>query len=97
VVRAGEIAWIEAAGDYAGLHVGPHLHLAAETMNGLAGELDPRQFVRIHRSAIVRIDAVRELHPHRNGEYFVVLEDGTRIKSSRGYREDLQAALGARL
>ena len=65
-----------------------------ETMNGMEGRLDPRRFVRIHRSRIVNSDRIKELQPWFNGEYVVVLQNGTRLTLSRGYREKLQDRLG---
>jgi len=59
-------------------------------------ELDPSRFCRIHRSTIVRIDRVRGLEPSENGEYDVLLDDGTRLRSSRGYRKHLQSLLHIR-
>jgi two-component system LytT family response regulator len=63
-------------------------------MDGLLGELDPEQFVRIHRSAIVRIDRVRELTPLPSGDYSVVLRDGTTLTLSRTYRDRVGQVLG---
>lgn len=96
-VRAEEIDWIEAAGNYVKLHVGNDAHLFRETMNALEARLHPDTFYRIHRSHIVNIERVRELQPWFNGEYVVFLKDGTRLTLSRGYREKLQERLGRTL
>lgn len=96
-VRAEEIDWIEAAGNYVKLHVGSEAHLFRETMNALETRLHPDTFYRIHRSHIVNIERVRELQPWFNGEYVVLLKDGTRLTLSRGYREKLQERLGRTL
>ena len=93
-VRADEIDWIEAAGNYVKLHVGAQAHLFRETMNALESQLDPDTFFRVHRSHIVNIERVRELQPWFNGEYVVFLRDGTRLTLSRGYREKLQDRMG---
>src|SRR5574338_1116412 len=93
-VRADEIDWIEAAGNYVKLHVGGDAHLFRETMNALEARLDPDFFYRIHRSHIVNIERVRELQPWFNGEYVVFLRNGTRLTLSRGYREKLQTRVG---
>ncbi len=93
-VRANEIEWIEAAGNYVKLHVGTDSHLFRETMNAIEGKLDPDLFFRIHRSHIVNIERVRELQPWFNGEYVVFLRSGTRLTLSRGYREKLQDRIG---
>jgi two-component system LytT family response regulator len=96
-VRADEIDWIEAAGNYVKLHVGSEGHLFRETMNALESRLDPDTFFRIHRSHIVNIERVKELQPWFNGEYVVFLRDGTRLTLSRGYREKLQDRIGRSL
>jgi two-component system LytT family response regulator len=93
-LRADEIDWIEAAGNYVRLHVGPASHLLRETMNAIEGRLDPEKFFRIHRSRIVNMERIQELQPWLNGEYAVLLRTGTRLTLSRGYREKLQDRLG---
>lgn len=95
LLKVSEIDWIEADGNYAKLHVGSKAHLLREKMNDLEAQLDPERFVRIHRSIIVNLDRVQELHPHFNGDYIVVLNDGTRLKLSRSRREHLQERLNA--
>jgi len=92
-IEAEEIDWIEAEGCYACLHVGGKSYLLRETMSGLEAQLDPRRFLRIHRSAIVNLQRVKELEPQSHGEYTVILEDGTQLKLSRSYRDRLQALL----
>ncbi len=81
-----EIDWIEAAGDYAKLHIGQKSHLLQRSMKALEAELHPRQFVRIHRSAIVNMSRVKEMRPHSNGDFFVYLKNDTRLRLSRSYR-----------
>lgn len=93
-LRTEDIVWIEAAGNYVRLHLNEDSHLFRETMNGIEARLDPRRFVRIHRSRIVNSDRIKELQPWFNGEYVVVLQNGTRLTLSRGYREKLQERLG---
>jgi two-component system, LytTR family, response regulator len=93
-LRADEIDWVEAAGNYVRLHVGPASHLLRETMNAIEGRLDPEKFFRIHRSRIVNMERIQELQPWLNGEYAVLLRTGTRLTLSRGYREKLQDRLG---
>jgi two-component system LytT family response regulator len=92
-LRADEIDWIEAAGNYVRLHVGTSTHLLRETMNAIEGRLDPEKFFRIHRSRIVNMERIQELQPWLNGEYAVLLRTGTRLTLSRGYREKLQDRL----
>ena len=93
ILRVGEIDWIEAASNYVRLHAGGREYLLRETMTALEAKLDPMEFVRIHRSTIVRVDRIRELEPLFQGDYVVVLDDSTRLTSSRGYRERLQELL----
>lgn len=88
-VQVDEIDWIEAARNYVNLHVGPHSHLLRQTLTGIEEQLDPRQFLRIHRSAIVNLDRIRELRPLFNGEYEVRLETGAVLTLTRTYKEQL--------
>src|SRR5262249_44916292 len=93
-VRVAEIHWIEASDYYVQVHLHGRAHLLRERMHHLEARLDPRRFVRIHRSAIVNIERVKELQPFFHGEYSVLLEDGTRLKLSRTYRDRLELLLG---
>jgi len=93
LVHADEIDWIEAQGDYAGLHVGEQMHLLREPMQQLAGRLDPTRFARIHRSTIVRLDRVAEIQPLSNRDHLLRLRDGTVLRASRSYVDALRAAL----
>lgn len=92
-LRAEEIDWIEAADYYSSLHAGPKTHLLRRSMAELERDLKAERFCRIHRSTIVNLERIRDLCLDASGEYEVVLQDGTRLKVSRGYREKLQAAL----
>jgi two-component system LytT family response regulator len=96
-VRTHEIDWCEAAGNYVRLHVGAQTHLVRGTMGYIEAQLDPRQFVRVHRSTIVNVDRIQELRSSFNGEYVILLHDKTRLTLSRGYRDGLQAKLGKAL
>jgi two-component system LytT family response regulator len=89
-VKAGEIDWVEAAGDYVGLHVGRKAWLLRETMAAMERRLDPSRFARIHRSTIVNVERISELKPCENGEYLVLLRDGTELRLSRTHRHTLQ-------
>jgi two-component system, LytTR family, response regulator len=93
ILRVDVVDWIEAASNYVRLHATGREYLLRETMTSLESKLDPNQFVRIHRSTIVRVDRIRELEPLFQGDYVVILENGTRLTSSRGYREKLQELL----
>ncbi|HJS24677.1 MAG TPA: LytTR family DNA-binding domain-containing protein [Pyrinomonadaceae bacterium] len=93
LLKVDEIDFVEADGNYAKLHVGRATHLLREKMNDLEGRLDPARFVRIHRSIIVNLDRIKEMHPHFNGDYIVVLDNGRQLRLSRTRREHLEAKL----
>ena len=93
LLKVDEIDFIEADGNYAKLHTGRKTHLLREKMNDLEGRLDPARFVRIHRSVIVNLERIKEMHPHFNGDYIVVLDDGRQLRLSRSRREQLEARL----
>lgn len=93
-LRIEEIDWMEAAGNYIKLHVGNETHLMRETMNKLEEQLNPQQFIRIHRSTIINIAKIKELQPYFNGEYKVTLLNNTSVILSRGYRDSFTAVLG---
>lgn len=94
-IPAESIDWIESAGNYARVHVGSEGHLLRETMSTIQTRLDPNVFVRVHRTAIVNIERVREVFPVARGEYVLLLKDGTtRVPLSRGFRAKLEFLLG---
>lgn len=90
VVKTDDIDWIEAADYYASIHAGGQSYLLRETLNDLEKRLDPQRFLRVHRSAIVNVDRVREIHPLFRGDCMLVLTDGTRVKLSRTRRDDFE-------
>jgi two-component system, LytTR family, response regulator len=92
-LKISEIDWIEAADYYSCLHVGAKSHLLRRSMSELEQELDQAAFCRIHRSAIVKLDRVRGLKLNENGEYDVLLANGTKLRLSRRYRKELQSRL----
>ncbi len=93
-VRIEDIDWIEAAGNYVRLHVGMEAHLLRDSLTALESKLDPRRFVRIHRSTIVNLERIRELQPAFHGDYVVILRDGTELALSRSCRDKLEESLG---
>ncbi len=95
-VRIPEIDWIEAADYYACLHVGTRTHLLRRSLAELEQELDPTAFCRIHRSTIVNLARVLSMEIGADGEYEVVLTDGTSLRLSRRHCKDLQTRLGVR-
>jgi two-component system, LytTR family, response regulator len=86
-VPVEEILWIEAANKYVVIHTATRTHMARHTIQSLENQLDPKQFVRIHRSTIVRKAAVRGLHPLFHGDYLVRLTNGAELTLSRNFRE----------
>ena len=88
-LRTDEIQWVEAAGNYVRLHANGETHVLRESMKNMEAKLDPDLFVRIHRSAIVNVDRIRELQPWFHGEYVVILQDGTKLMASRVFSDRL--------
>jgi two-component system LytT family response regulator len=89
-VEASDVDWVSADDYYVKLHVSGKSHLLRVSMNELEEKLDPKRFLRIHRSTIINFDRVKELHQNPNGEYVVVLKNGTELKLSRSRRECLE-------
>jgi two-component system LytT family response regulator len=92
-----DIDWLQAADNYVTVHAGRREHIVRGTLGDLERQLDPERFVRIHRSAIVALDRVGELHPAGHGDFDVLLGDGTRLALSRRFRARIERALGRRL
>jgi len=102
VVRSGErfdlvpvdsVDWIESADNYVHLHCGSARHVLAETLTSLERRLDPRRFLRIHRSRMVNRSRVVAVHVLLGGAYELELRDGTRLTSGRNYRDTVQKLL----
>ena len=81
---------IEAADNYVQVHAGRESYLLHTTMRNLETKLDPNTFLRIHRSLIVNLKRIKELHPMFHGEYRVIMKDGTELVSGRSYYDKLQ-------
>lgn len=92
-LRVSRIGWIEAQDNYVKLHVEGQTYLIRESMTRILTRLDPTRFVRIHRSVIVNMEAVKELHPTSTGDDRVVLKDGTTLRMSRRYARQLGSAI----
>jgi len=93
IVQVADIRRLEAEDNYVRIWTDrPYLH--KETLTGLMVRLDPRDFLRVHRSHAVNIRVVRELRPQVHGEYVLVLDDGTELSSGRSYRGRIQQAFG---
>ncbi|MDQ3040582.1 MAG: LytTR family DNA-binding domain-containing protein [Pseudomonadota bacterium] len=91
VVDVASIDWIEAADYYVSLHCASQSHLLRETMDDIERQLDPQHFFRVHRSAIVNLARVREIHPLFRGDCELRLADGTAVRLSRKRRRDFEA------
>ena len=96
LVRVEDLDYAEACGNYVCLHCRGERHLMRETMNALEARLDRRRFARIHRSVLVNLDRVKELHPLFHGDWAVVLRSGVRLTLSRTYREQVQQLMAGR-
>lgn len=90
LVDVRDISWVDAAGDYMCLHVGEQVHIMRCTMKELESLLDPDLFQRIHRSTIINLDQVEKIINHTNGEYFLAMKNGARLKMSRGYKDKIK-------
>jgi two-component system, LytTR family, response regulator len=96
VIAVGDIDWIRADDNYVHIHVGGSTYLHRETLRRLYESLDPNHFLRIHRSIVVNMDRIREVHTMFQGHAEVVLHDGTRLDLSRRFRNAARVALGLR-
>jgi two-component system, LytTR family, response regulator len=93
-VQVADVDYIVADGPYAELHAGERRHVIRQSMQMLEQRLDPARFMRIHRSVIVRLDAIDMLHKGAGGDYEVQLRNGVRLRVSRSHREELEHRLG---
>ncbi len=87
------IDWVETADNHLKLHVGTAVHLIRGTISYIESVLDPKRFVRTHRSTLVNVDRVKEMQPLFNGDQILILYDGTQLALSRTYRDKLNALL----
>jgi two-component system LytT family response regulator len=88
-VATTDVDWLETTGNYVRIHAGGRQHLIRSTLNDLLERLDPRRFVRIHRSTAVNMSRIREVQPWSSGDYIAILHDGHKLKVSRTYKDDL--------
>jgi LytTr DNA-binding domain-containing protein len=93
LVDADTIKWISSYGNYLKIHTTEGRYIHRETMTAIEKKLDPAHFVRIRRSAIVRIDQIKELYSTENGEFEIILSDGNVLTSTRRYRKNLERVL----
>ena len=87
VLSRNNIDWVEVNRDYVKVHSKGETHTTKETLSKFEELLGNSRFVRIHRSVIVNVDRIKELHPYFNGEYFIILQNGTKLKLSRTYKD----------
>ncbi len=93
-VPVADVDRLEADGNYVAVIAGGKRHLVRESLQLMSARLDPLEFVRVHRSHVVRIDRIRRLEPCGHGEYDLTLTDGTQLTSSRSYTQELRRLLG---
>jgi two-component system LytT family response regulator len=93
-LRTQQIVWIEADDKYVHLHAGNATPMLRQSLSAMESQLDPKRFLRIHRSAIVNVHRIKELHPLFGGDHTVVMEDGTKLTLSRTYKDRLFELLG---
>jgi two-component system LytT family response regulator len=94
VVLAADIDWIEAADNYVKVHARGGRYMVRESIKAMESKLDPSEFARVHRSAIVNLSRVRAMDPLAAGEYTITLTTGQRVTLSRGYRDSFRERLG---
>jgi two-component system LytT family response regulator len=90
-VAAADIFWVEADGDFVTVHTARDAHAVRMTMAEIAARLGDRRFARVHRSALVNIDRIREIQPLFKGDYMLVLANGANVRTGRAYRDAVQA------
>ncbi len=95
LLELDQIDWIQADGNYVRIKAGTESYSLREAISRIGRRLDPKRFVRIHRSIIVNVRRIRELQPCNSGEYMVVLKDGKELSCSRGYRAGLRQLFAA--
>ncbi|HEX7120938.1 MAG TPA: LytTR family DNA-binding domain-containing protein, partial [Gemmatimonadaceae bacterium] len=89
-LHASQIDWIEAADDLVRLHCGRHVYEHRSTLSQLEQRLPPGRFLRIHRSTIVNVERIREFQPWFQGDWVLILADGTRLQSGKSYRRRIR-------
>ena len=92
-VPTDQVDWVESAANYVRLHVGANNYLVRATMASVEGSLDPQQFMRVHRNAIINLSRVQEYDMPARGSMSVLLRDGSRVPLSRGYQPAVRKML----
>ncbi|HYX01382.1 MAG TPA: LytTR family DNA-binding domain-containing protein [Reyranella sp.] len=91
MVEVADIDWVEAAGNYAVLHVGGETLEIRSSLSKLEAELDPKRFVRVHKSYLVNIARIAEVTPWISGDWRIRLQDGAEVNLSRRYRQRFES------
>jgi hypothetical protein len=94
LIAATDIDWLQAEGNYVGLHVNGHDYLLRATLTDFLAQLDPARFVRVHRSHAVNLGRIKEIEPLDGGDARLHMHDGTTVPCSRRYRDALRASAG---
>ncbi len=94
LIAATDIDWLQAEGNYVGLHVNGHDYLLRATLTDFLAQLDPARFVRVHRSHAVNLGRIKEIEPLDGGDARLHMHDGTTVPCSRRYRDALRAGAG---
>lgn len=94
IVSVHDIDWLEAEGDYVYIHTGKTKYLLRETLTSLETKLDPKNFIRVHRSTILNIEKVKQLKVNPHGDYDVFLLNGEILKMSRTHKAQFQKVVG---
>jgi two-component system LytT family response regulator len=89
-VRPADVSWIEASGNYVRLHTPTGQHLVRTSITDVGERLDPALFLRVHRRAIVNVDAIKKLEPYFHGEFVITMNDGSQVTSSRNFSGGLR-------
>jgi len=92
-VRTDDIDWLEADGDYVRIHAGKATHVVRDTIAEVTSKLPAERFVRVHRSIVVNTERIREVQPWFKGDYVLILNDGTKLRSGRTYRTVVQTLI----
>ena len=95
LIAATDIDWLQAEGNYVGLHVNGHDYLLRATLTDFLTQLDPARFVRVHRSHAVNLARIKEIEPLDGGDARLHMHDGTTVPCSRRYRDALRAGVGS--
>ena len=93
LVPVESIDWIESANNYVSLHCGPKQYLLGESLSHLEGRLNPARFLRVHRCHMINLSRIVAIHPMASGTYEMELRNGTRVATSRQYKDVVRSLL----